>query len=440
MKVRISDFSKPVPAAISSAHKVSPQGSCMQQDLSSQREPLACCPVAPSPAPHDEKLPEPRDRVHLETVTPRRVEEQVSRPGLLTWTPAPADVEVHQNCVIEGNRAASPRTPRPRESWAVRSRGGNSSRTYSPSRSTSPTKSPRTPCSREAKCSASLDRSTRSMRKDASAPASKPGTPSRRPRRLVTASSIQSVGEVEHFDSDEDASCKTPRFAIRWTPVTTPDSSPRKWSPSRFRRGSLYIPKFLSSVADDPEGVCALASHLMFKGLPSENVEDFTPTALVKTSTHTAFLATLQADGGDISRIRIAWHLAGSAAAAASIESTGIRCDDGHCACGRYGRGGYVATCASKANAYAESSSGLRHLFLVLINPEDELIKGERGSRPKRTAADLPSHPTEYCFVDPSRLHCVCRMDYTWVPTGRRAKVASAGNHVRAWRLQSGKL
>jgi len=125
-------------------------------------------------------------------------------------------------------------------------------------------------------------------------------------------------------------------------------------------------------------------------------------------------------------------------AAAAAIETCGIRCDDGHCACGRYGRGGYVATSAAKANAYADSdgAGGWRHLFLVLALPEEDVVKGERGVRPPCTAADLPSHPTEYCFVDEDRLHCVCRMDYQWAPTGRRHKIATSGGHTRAWRRE----
>jgi len=188
----------------------------------------------------------------------------------------------------------------------------------------------------------------------------------------------------------------------------------------------------------DPANAKNVAEELLFHDLPSENVQALNVTVLQDQNSRTAFLAKLQDDGGKISRVRIAWHLAGGAAAAAAIETRGIRCDDGHCACGRYGRGGYVATSAAKANAYADSdgAGGWRHLFLVLALPDEDVVKGERGFRPRCTAADLPSHPTEYCFVDEDRLHCVCRMDYQWAPTGRRPKVATSGGHTRAWRKE----
>merc|ERR1711879_485457 len=67
---------------------------------------------------------------------------------------------------------------------------------------------------------------------------------------------------------------------------------------------------------------------------------------------------------------------------------------------------------------------------MVLALPEGDVVKGERSLRPARTAADLPSHPTEYCFVDSSRLLCVYLITFTWVPTGRREKVVTAGARV----------
>jgi len=173
----------------------------------------------------------------------------------------------------------------------------------------------------------------------------------------------------------------------------------------------------------------------MMESLPAENLQNIRPMALHSRRSRDEFLQRLEEEGGDYSRIRFAWHLCGSAAAARAIQTEGIRCDEGHCMCGRYGRGGYVAMTAAKANAYGDSDSdGDRHIFLVLAIPEDDVVRGERGTRPPRTAADLPSCPTEYCFVDQSRLHCICRVDYTWVPTGRRTKLFTAGGHVRAWR------
>jgi len=115
-----------------------------------------------------------------------------------------------------------------------------------------------------------------------------------------------------------------------------------------------------------------------------------------------------------------------------AITEEGICCDEARCACGRYGRGGYVALSAAKANAYADSggAGGKRHLFMVLALPDEDVVQGERGIRPIRTAADLPSHPTEFCFVDAARLHCLCLLTYNWVPTGRRSKNRSKSARV----------
>merc|ERR1712151_710224 len=118
-----------------------------------------------------------------------------------------------------------------------------------------------------------------------------------------------------------------------------------------------------------------------------------------------------------------------------SILADGIRCDEETCACGRYGKGGYVAVSAIKANAYADASyegneDPLRRMFLVLALPDRKIVQGVRGERPIRTAADLPSNPTEYCFVDAARLHCTCMISYRWISTGRREKYATAGARI----------
>eukprot|EP00747_Dinoflagellata_sp_TGD_P190638 gnl/TRDRNA2_/TRDRNA2_52719_c0_seq1.p1 gnl/TRDRNA2_/TRDRNA2_52719_c0~~gnl/TRDRNA2_/TRDRNA2_52719_c0_seq1.p1 ORF type:complete len:510 (-),score=67.21 gnl/TRDRNA2_/TRDRNA2_52719_c0_seq1:776-2305(-) len=183
------------------------------------------------------------------------------------------------------------------------------------------------------------------------------------------------------------------------------------------------------------EEVRALAEGLLFESLPPENVADLRVTVLQGEQSRLRFLDTLASDGGHHAwpRVKTAWHLAGGRHAVSSILHNGIRCDEEHCACGRYGRGGYVALSAAKANAYADScgeEGTRRHLFLVFALPEEEIVRGERGVRPPHTAADLPACPTEYCFVDSSRLHCACLLTYRWVPTGRREKVSSAGPRV----------
>jgi len=166
-----------------------------------------------------------------------------------------------------------------------------------------------------------------------------------------------------------------------------------------------------------------LVEDLVFESLPPENVADFTVQPLRNERSMQNFLQSLHLEGGRWSKVRIVWHLAGGLEAANSISESGICCDEGHCACGRYGRGGYVALTAAKANAYAGGDNGgIRKLFVVLSLPEDDVLQGERGTRPSRTAADHPNHPTEYCFVDSARLHCVCLITYRWVPTERRER------------------
>jgi len=265
---------------------------------------------------------------------------------------------------------------------------------------------------------------------------------SERPAQTGQHESEKTSPSVEAHDS---TGFITPRFEVLRSAATSPacNRSPscrhRGRSPSERAIRSIPHVQCLLGCLENVEAVCATAESLLFESLPTENVQGLKSVPLDNIESRDQFLKKIRAEGSDTSRIRIAWHLAGSAAAARAIESEGIRCDDGHCACGRYGRGGYVATSAAKANAYADSDGygGERHMFVVLSLPGDELVRGERGTRPPCTAADLPSHPTEYCFVDPARLHCVCRLEYTWVPTGRRPKVATAGGHCRAWRSSS---
>lgn len=252
----------------------------------------------------------------------------------------------------------------------------------------------------------------------------------------------------------EPAQCSTPRLS--WpSPLQAPplkeglllspktqQARQRRRSPSECSKKVMrqYL-KILLEPTADLQAATALVEELLFESLPAENVQGLRQHFLSDGPSKERFVDALQREGGDSGRVKLAWHLAGSATAAKAIETEGIRCDDGHCACGRYGRGGYLATSASKANAYADSAcnGGERHVFFALVLPEEELLRGERGTRPVRTASDLPSHPTEYCFVDQARVHCVCRLDYSWVSTGRRSKKTTAGDHVRAWRSSSRK-
>lgn len=211
----------------------------------------------------------------------------------------------------------------------------------------------------------------------------------------------------------------------------------RDRSPQRSTQETRGILQVFLDPSNNMLAMLRAAEGLMLESLPVENVENLRITGLC--APNRSFLRILGTEGSSRGRLQFAWHLAGSAEAADEIQAEGIRCDEHHCSCGRYGRGGYVATSAAKANAYADSegSGGERYLFLVLALPGEEVALGKRGLRPSCTAADHSTHPTEFCFIDQSRLHCACRLDYCWVPSGRRMKEKTVGNHVRAWRATS---
>lgn len=277
-----------------------------------------------------------------------------------------------------------------------------------------------------------LKSSTRTYKtRRASFPAMTPVSHSRSAKTLHTSSKEirRSVPDVRQIGREGPS--KTPKSR------QSRDRSPNL---ERSPQASKHLVQTLLGTTSDSLVIATMAKDLLFESLPKENVHDIHVVALQNDKSREAFLSVLRAEGNRTGRIRFAWHLAGSASAAQAIEIDGIRCAEGHCHCGRYGRGGYVATSASKANAYADSdcAGGERCLFLVLALPEKEVIRGECGTRPAKTAADLPSYPTEYCFVDEARLHCVCRVDYSWAPTGMRSKIATAGGHCRAWRSGSG--
>lgn len=171
-----------------------------------------------------------------------------------------------------------------------------------------------------------------------------------------------------------------------------------------------------------------IVTQQLFASLPRDNVVELSVQPVDNVSSQDRFYRCLQDDGASWPRVQVAWHLAGSREASEAIISEGLRCEEAHCKTGRYGRGGYVAVTAAKANAYADDSSGdgMRYLFLLLVLPEKDVLQGERNTRPERTAADLPSHPTEYCFVDSARVHTVCLIRYRWLRTRAR----------QAWRPQ----
>jgi len=198
--------------------------------------------------------------------------------------------------------------------------------------------------------------------------------------------------------------------------------SSRPRSPSLGRRPPLLKKLFGGELGGD--AARELVESLFFESMPRDNVAGLRVEQLQDEALKRRFLLATAGEGSRWSRARVSWHLPGGPEAAAAIVESGICCDGDRCACGRYGRGGYVALTAAKANAYSgqDGEDGCRQLFMVLAVPDEEVVQGEHGVRPPRTAADNPGYPTEFCFVDAGRLHCVCLLTYRWVPTGRREK------------------
>merc|ERR1712046_570751 len=96
-----------------------------------------------------------------------------------------------------------------------------------------------------------------------------------------------------------------------------------------------------------------LAENLFLESLPRDNVGALEVDVLANENSRRRFQESLKKRGNAWSKVRVTWHLPGSAQAASSIRENGISCDEDNCSCGRYGLGGYVALSAAKANAYA---------------------------------------------------------------------------------------
>jgi len=255
-------------------------------------------------------------------------------------------------------------------------------------------------------------------------------------KRPSDASTVDSASRLRLARIESPARCSLSASSVS-SQATTSAVADAGSSPSRSvspmnRRSKVSVQtvqnvRLLFYRAADNQIFHDVVEDMFFESLPPENVSSLTVRPLRNQQSMDSFLRVLQADGGRWSRVRVTWHLAGGLEAAASIMRGGICCEEAHCSCGRYGKGGYVAVTAAKANAYVGcEGDGLRHLFLVLSLPEEDVVQGERGTRPVRTAADLPNHPTEFCFVDGKRLHCAALLTYRWVPTERREKVVAA--------------
>jgi len=76
------------------------------------------------------------------------------------------------------------------------------------------------------------------------------------------------------------------------------------------------------------------------------------------------------------------------------------------CATGAYGKGSYVATHAGMAHQYADpDANGWRHMVVVLVVVGRHAVKGRGGVQTAVTAMDNVLNPSQYCFVDASRLY-----------------------------------
>jgi len=98
--------------------------------------------------------------------------------------------------------------------------------------------------------------------------------------------------------------------------------------------------------------------------------------------------------------------------------------DTSICQTGAYGRGAYVGTHAGIAHQYADpDANGLRHMCVVLVVLGSQVVKGREGEREKVTATDRLVNPTQYCFVEDSRLLVSHLIVYRVPPGGGRRRI-----------------
>lgn len=76
------------------------------------------------------------------------------------------------------------------------------------------------------------------------------------------------------------------------------------------------------------------------------------------------------------------------------------------CSTGAYGIGAYVGAHAGTAHQYADpDESGLRHMCVVLVVVGGDAVQGQKEVLASSTGMDRLFNPTQYCFVDESRLY-----------------------------------
>merc|ERR1711862_1052053 len=95
------------------------------------------------------------------------------------------------------------------------------------------------------------------------------------------------------------------------SPANTP-SMRRSLSPPKGLRST----PILLEAEDRPDEARRMAESLLFDSLPRENVQDVSVALLVNDVSKARFLNLLFFEGNDTSRVRPAWHMAGSPAAA----------------------------------------------------------------------------------------------------------------------------
>merc|ERR1712187_589193 len=113
----------------------------------------------------------------------------------------------------------------------------------------------------------------------------------------------------------------------------SPSPTRNRWSrspsppASRHRSAVVSLRRFMHGELGDVEAR-GLAEELFFESLPRENVGALEVDILANENSQRRFLESMKKFGSFWSKVRVTWHLPGSAHAAASIRENGISCDE----------------------------------------------------------------------------------------------------------------
>eukprot|EP00929_Paragymnodinium_shiwhaense_P089160 TRINITY_DN49370_c0_g1_i1.p1 TRINITY_DN49370_c0_g1~~TRINITY_DN49370_c0_g1_i1.p1 ORF type:complete len:677 (+),score=110.21 TRINITY_DN49370_c0_g1_i1:89-2119(+) len=144
----------------------------------------------------------------------------------------------------------------------------------------------------------------------------------------------------------------------------------------------------------------ARVRHLFLDSMPAGSVDVLDITPVASEPLLRRFLAA--AVNGDRCRVEVTFH-GTRVEYVASILEVGLQGDN--CSTAAYGRGAYVAAHAGTAHQYADpDENGIRKMLVVLAAVGDDVVKGEDGKQAMTTAVDRLQNPTQFCFVDDTRL------------------------------------